>query len=392
MKSQWGIATAGKGEVGRSKTIHLLHCSELAFWPDADVTMLSLLQAVPDDPKTMVFEESTPNGIGNRFYRDYQAARKGESASFYLFIPWFEHREYSRPLEVSAEEFADSLDGEERQLREQYTLTLEQLYWRRWCVKNKCGDDSEKFKQEYPSNDVECFLLSGRPRFDPHVLTKLLSMCSETQARGYLVRHGNRISLDLNSKGYVRMWKPPEPRKRYVIGGDVAEGLEKGDYCCDHVYDRDSMELVCELHGHIEPERFGEETYNLGRVYNDALVGVEANNHGLTTLMTLRRLGYPRIYYRKDVDSRTKRITEKIGWRTDTRTRPLMIDGLSTALNEGAKIRSKETVEELMTFVVGADGKAEAQEGCFDDRVIASAIAVQMHKQAGLSRIFSSLN
>lgn len=43
LRSKITIATAGAGEVGRSATIHNLHVSELAFFPDAKTTMLGLL-------------------------------------------------------------------------------------------------------------------------------------------------------------------------------------------------------------------------------------------------------------------------------------------------------------------------------------------------------------
>ena len=65
LRSKISIATAGAGEVGRSATIHSLHVSELAFFPDPKTTMLGLMQAVPDEPNTLVVLESTANGVGD---------------------------------------------------------------------------------------------------------------------------------------------------------------------------------------------------------------------------------------------------------------------------------------------------------------------------------------
>ena len=53
LRSKISIATAGAGEVGRSSTIHNLHVSELAFFPDAKTTMLGLMQSMPDQPNTL---------------------------------------------------------------------------------------------------------------------------------------------------------------------------------------------------------------------------------------------------------------------------------------------------------------------------------------------------
>ena len=74
---------------------------------------------------------------------------------------------------------------------------------------------------------------------------------------------------------------------------------------------------------------------------------------------------------------------KKLGWLTDPKTKPLMVGEGDRIIREGlATIRSPELLSELMTFVRLADGKTEAQEGCFDDLVIAWLIALQIRKYA----------
>ena len=68
-----------------------------------------------------------------------------------------------------------------------------------------------------------------------------------------------------------------------------------------------------------------------------------------------------------------------------------MIDDLAALIREGFSCPSKGLIEELMSFVVKDNGKAEAEESCFDDRVISAAIAVQLHKTAGLESIYTNL-
>lgn len=94
LRSRIEIETAGNREAGRSATIQLLHLSELAFWPHDSQAMASLLQAVPNLPETMVIIESTANGVGGAFYREWQRAMQGESAFAPLFFPWWQHAEY----------------------------------------------------------------------------------------------------------------------------------------------------------------------------------------------------------------------------------------------------------------------------------------------------------
>jgi len=393
LRSQLRIATAGDPDLGRSKDIHLLHCSEMGYWPQHDESLLSVLNSVPDIPDTMVFMEGTPNGWNTPFHKDYLAARNGTGAYLAYFMAWHEFKSYRMPLWVSPEEFTDSITDDERDMQKAYTLTPEQLNWRRWAIENKCGRDPEKFRQEYPGNDVECWLLSGRPRFDRNKLQHMLLRAIAPTFRGYLkCEDGIHVTVEENPAGYVRIWRMPQPGHRYVIGADVAEGLEKGDFSCGLVLDRDDLSLCAEWHGHIDPDLFGDELAKLGKFYRNAFIGCEVNNHGLTTCTTLRRLGYTNLHYRQEIGTITEKPTERIGWRTDVKTKPLMIDALAKGIREEAlSVLDKDTIAELMSFVVNDDGTTSAQEGNFDDRVIALAIALQMHQASGLARFFPGL-
>ena len=81
---------------------------------------------------------------------------------------------------------------------------------------------------------------------------------------------------------------------------------------------------VAEWHGHIDPDLFGFELYKLGRFYNTAFLGVESNNHGLTTLTTLinghalhKTESYRNLYFKELIDEENQRRTKKFGWKTD---------------------------------------------------------------------------
>ena len=207
-----------------------MHCSEMGYWPRYDEALLSVLNSVPDIAQTMVFQEGTPNGWATPFHKNYLAARDRKSAYEAFFMAWHEFKSYRMPLTVSPQEFTDLLTNEEREMQKAYSLSLEQLHWRRWAIENKCGRDPEKFRQEYPGNDVECWLLSGRRRFDQNRLQQMLLAAVPPKFRCYLKEKGSLVDLEENADGYVRIWKFPTHGHRYVVGADVAEGLEKGDY------------------------------------------------------------------------------------------------------------------------------------------------------------------
>ena len=148
------VATAGAKATGRSRTIQLFHGSEVAFWPFAEDHAAGVIQAVPDLPDTEIILESTANGIGNYFHKQWQLAEAGKSEFVAVFIPWYWHEEYRSPVPEGW-----TASEEEREYADAYGLDDEQLVWRR----NKIASLGEDwlFKQEYPANAQEAFQTSG---------------------------------------------------------------------------------------------------------------------------------------------------------------------------------------------------------------------------------------
>lgn len=367
LRSKIKIDTAKNLGAGRSDTIHNLHASEVAFWDNAETVMLGLLQSVPNTPNTMIIIESTANGVGGYFYDLWQQAKNGENDFIPLFFPWFEHEEYRMPV---SDGFV--LTGEEQELKSQYNLDNEQLAWRRWAIRNNCNGDPQLFSQEYPSNDMEAFLVSGRPRFDMPTLMEYLNQCEDGQ-RGYLERVGSTLKFIPDPKGYIEVWDTPQRGKEYFIGGDVAKGLVTGDYSAAPVYNADKN-LVALWHGHIDPDLFADQIVTLGLYYNEALLAPEENNHGLTVINKAKQ-EYWNIYKRTTHDKVTDETKEQLGWYTTEQSKKLAIDNLAKLVRERRiGIKSKKFVQELMTYIIEDDGKTNAQEGSHDDIVMASAI------------------
>lgn len=96
--SSMKVGTAGDLDVGRGSTVRYVHGSEVASWPNPEAVMLSLSQAVPDDPDTAIFLESTAKGLGGYFYNEWNKAVAGKSSYWPLFIPWWMMPEYATPL------------------------------------------------------------------------------------------------------------------------------------------------------------------------------------------------------------------------------------------------------------------------------------------------------
>lgn len=390
------VSTANNVKTGRSASLRFLHLSEYAFWRDAVTLMTGLMQTVPDDPDTCVIIESTANGQGGDFHKKWKEACDPTSGSEWepLFFAWWEHPGYQRPVE-DKHAFQQSLTREERELSHRFQLTLEQIHWRRWCIKNNCNGSTDQFRQEYPAHPEEAFLHSGRPRFSTTHIERM--PVKQDGLVGELVEEsfGPKTSINFlvneDRRGAVVVYKRPQPNKRYVIGVDVAEGKDitdsgdDPDFSVGCVLDADTGEQVCKIRGRIEPGPFGEYVAALGRWYNWSFIVPEANGPGIALIEELSRQSYPMaLLYRRrpqpdeqfTADSGTR--LQYIGYRQTTVTRPQLISKLDMAIREMAVIVvDPNTAEELKSFVWKPNGKCEAQDGNHDDEVFAIGLAVE---------------
>ena len=55
-----------------------------------------VVQTVPDGDGTMIFYESTANGIGEYFHQTWQEAIRGENDYEPVFYAWFDSVEYRK--------------------------------------------------------------------------------------------------------------------------------------------------------------------------------------------------------------------------------------------------------------------------------------------------------
>lgn len=374
LNSRWRVNTAGNKEVGRSKTINFFHGSEAAFWDSIISIMTGLGEALTKDSIQIL--ETTANGLNE--YKDiWDDAVKGANNWEPKFYEWWLTPEYTQAFEDKYREEQFKRDVEEAETdffkklklhRECDGLTWGQLYW----YYGKYKDLKDKLPQEYPCTAEEAFLASGRPRFDVATLMEYLKRCVPGKL-GTLEKHNGAVRFVPSETGNLEVWSMPIRGREYFIGADVAKGKEGGDYSCAPVYDADKN-LVAMWHGHIDPDLFGSQILtNLGNWYNEALIAVEENNHGLSTINAMKE-SYWNLYKRKTYDKAMDEEKEELGWWTSTKTKPLMIDNLAKMIRErilGCK--SERMIKECLKYVIGDDGDTNASSGN-DDTVTGSAI------------------
>lgn len=400
------VAKEGKG---RSATIHFFHGSEVAFWEAKADVVSSAIQAVPLAPNTFAFLESTANGVGGFFYDEWQFAKKGESAFKPLFFAWHEHSEYEIPGVL------DVYDEEEQELLEIFkekgydpSSWDRKILWRRE-KKKEFRSDPKKFYQEYPKDDMEAFLSSGRPVFEISQLVKMEQIAQKAPAPtfGQILANPDTSSptkfifdevpvvFQDQDPTPLKVWDLPQkadpnkhiPEDKYIIGVDVSEGKlnlespnKQNDYSVVDVTRVSDLKTVARWRGHIDPDLLGAVVFALGTFYNTALVGVEVNNHGLTTVQHLRNKFYRNLYMRETSEEHQfQERTALMGFQTNRKTKPIIINNLVQAVRDNDIIDLDIVfIRECMTYVRDDQGHTNAQEGMYDDTVMAKAIALQL--------------
>lgn len=373
LRSRIRCATAGGRGIGRSDTLQCVHLSEYAFWPDgADgkaSTLAGILQAVPSLPGTMVVIESTANGFED-FKERWDAAVAGENDFEPVFFAWFENPDYSMPVVPGTE-----WTPEERELRDAYRLTDEQLQWRRWCIANNCGGSLDMFRQEYPASPGEAFLHSGTGVFDNEQIVLRLERLPSPAGRGEFA-DGEWTESET---GAITLYELPEEGVPYVLGGDTAG--EGSDYFTAIVIDNVSGRIAAKLRQKYSEPEYVRQIYALGRFYNDALVAIETN-FSTYPVMKLAEMEYPNQYSREREDTYTRQMRKSYGFRTDRQSRPRAIANLVEVFSSHPEwFTDRELLEEMLTFCYNEDHRPEALAGKHDDLVMGAAITYAVRHQ-----------
>lgn len=383
-------ATAKNTGAGRSDTIQLVHGSEVAFWENGEELVGSLMQTVPLRKNTMIFLESTANGRGNFFAKLWDKSVKGDSIFEVFFFPWWIQDEYALdgdPIDEYTPDEQDVVDAMREGLQVGNTFYKvpedkidAKIRFRRYKEREFVASP-ELLLQEYPSTAHEAFIASGSTVFNIKALAHMERLVKDTKT--YSI-HDNDVRdpyVIEDSIGPIKIWDMPEKTEEYVIGADVAEGLENGDYSVADVIRVRDMKTVARFRSNrVDPDQFAHTLDKLGRFYNWALIGPEINNHGLAVVQRLRDLFYSNLYKReKGLDEVFESPTSKFGWKTTSATKPLAIDYLAEAIREGlVKDEDIVFVQEAFSYVRDERGRTNAEKGTHDDTIMAKAIALQL--------------
>lgn len=322
--------------IGRSRTASLVILDEHAYQAFARKIFLALK---PVAEKGQIIAISSGNGQGSLHAEIYRAAKAGTNGWRALFVPATAHPE------------------------------RRSTSWREINRAEMSALSDALYAQEYPENDIEALVATGRPVFGHEDL--------------------GRQPIEAGRPGPpgVTIYRDPEPGRIYLVGADVGEGLATSDWSSAQVIERESGEQVASVRGRWTPDVFAARIAELAGRYAvfpsathpiPVIVGVERNNHGHAVLLALRGLAAGargwRLYRAPD---------RRLGWLTTSATRPVLVDQLEEAVRTGAVVlHDAGTVDQMATFAYSDDGRPEAAEGYHDDDVLALGIAWQLRRRA----------
>jgi hypothetical protein len=295
-------------------------------------------------------------------------------------------------------------------------VTPEQLLWRRTTIREKTESSVDLFKQEFPASAEEAFIGSGRTVFSGVLIGRAISAAAQEplpvkgtlRPAGYIERRSRSGVVKIptgalwvpesemeREEPVLEVWEHPitaesqellpeaerRPEGAYVVGVDVAEGeantFTEGDYHAIQVFDHRSRMQVAVHESRMDIHLLPLWVLLVAVYYNRAWLAVEVNGPGIAITEPVGRdYRYPRMYRRRRVDSRREVIEDRIGWKTDKVTKPLLEAGFGEGLQDGTHgLRQLRTARQLNTYVVDDRGRHGATEGEHDDLLIAAMIA-----------------
>lgn len=370
MDSKLYIGTAAAKVFGAGTTITHLHASEFAKWEMTDIEnfVAGFEEAVPKRPNTRLVYECTPQGEGNAFHEKWLLATGGNSIFTPHFAPWFMFAENSLPAgsPFASPECRVRLEPDEEEvlLMTKHNLTIDQIRFRRTMKIER----KELFYQEYPEDDVNCFIVSGGTVFGVENLKRMLD-----RARPPALIPGDGL----------RVWELALPGRQYFLAADVASGAGK-DFSYAVVID-DDLTHVASLRGKWKPTEFGYKLAQLGTDYNGAIIAVERNTGWGDAVLDvlINKEFYDNIYHHRDYQDIDKPL--KAGFYTDRFNKPTLVTGLRDAI-DSFQLRTDDEIliRELLNYrmVVENNGsiKYSAPRGGNDDGVSALGIVLRIRE------------
>lgn len=287
------------------------------------------------------------------------------------------------------------------------------------------GTLTDWFK-EMPADDQECFQISGTSVIDAELLAEYRDRCK--RPIGAFILQGPEVPTQLKPShlnvsyqanvpviplphGYelvpigidryplvdfqnkIFLWEFPEDNEEYAVGVDPGEGVGKDSTSIQIIRkgspDRHAAQVAEFTSNKVNAYESWPIVFALANLYSTRINGevqqakvvVECAANGESIQMELRKRGWRKFHIRQTPSRRVMNLAAErlLGWKTDTLTRPLMLDFLLTGLKEKwLDLNSPELIAEIDSLWLNEKrrNRIEHRPNHHDDRVFALGIAL----------------
>lgn len=420
------IGSYEKPESARGGDYNLVHCTEVGLWMPTDKktperVVRSACSGMALRAMTMTVYESTANGTGNFFEREYNAAKRGDHQFKSLFIAWYQIELYRQEIK-DKESFARALylnrnnayspnDRNEPGRYIWYLWTcgasLEAISW--YMSERTKYTEHGDMASEYPTDDEEAFTYSGCKVFDKILVSQLCNTCRPPRYVGdvYGADDGGKNALKNlkfkeDSTGLLCIWDKPEisvetkVTNRYVVVVDIGGRSSKADWSVIVVFDRmylmdgERPEVVAQWYGHIDMDLLAWKAMQIASWYDNALLVIESNTletkdkerivEGDQSEFILNQVKavYSNLYAREPSEADIKEGAPlKYGFHTNVYTKPMIISNLVKVVREKSYVeRDERCLDEMLSYELKPNGAYGAIAGKHDDLLMTRAIGL----------------
>lgn len=425
------IGTAERPDSCRGGDYNLVHLSEVGLWKTTDGKkpediVRSACSGILLKPYTMIVYESTANGTGNFFQREYDAAKRGISQFEAMFVSWFDIEQYSLTFENNDEkaDFAVWLwknhnNGSASSARAEsgkylwwlweQGATLEAINW--YVQERAKYNEHAPMASEYPSDDVEAFVHSGERVFDKYKVDEFRASCKPPKYVGDVYADGDsgkdalkNLRFAEDTQGLLWIWDLPEiddkeiVTNRYLTIVDIGGRSKKADWSVIVVIDRlfmldgDRPEVVAQWYGHIDMDILAWKAAQIAAFYDNSLLVIESNTlethdkerqvDGDLSHFILNQIKdvYPNLYARKQTEDEIREgLPCKYGFHTNVATKPMIISTLIKVVREHLYTeRDERCLDEYVVYEKKQNSGFGAITGKHDDLLMTRAIGLHI--------------
>ncbi len=422
------IGTAERPDSCRGGDYNLVHLSEVGLWKATEGKkpediVRSACSGVLYRPYTMIVYESTANGTGNFFQREYDMARSGKSQFEAMFVSWFDIEIYSTPvgdiLSFAASLYDNRSNDNVASSREESGkylwwlwekgATLEAINW--YILERAKYNEHASMASEYPSDDIEAFVHSGTMVFDKYKVDAFKKYCKDPRFVGDVYADADEgknalknLRFSEDKQGVLWIWELPEVDEtekvlnRYLTVVDVGGRSNKADWSVIVVFDRLFMAdgekpvVVAQWYGHTDIDLLAWKAAQVAAFYDNSLLVIESNTlethdkerdvDGDQSQFILNQIKnvYPNLYARKQSEEDILQgLPTKYGFHTNVATKPMVISTLVKVIRENLYVeRDVNCLNEYLTYEKKPNGAYGAINGMHDDLLMTRAIGLHI--------------